>query len=447
LRRTWLGGLLLAAAWLLLPPPGQAQEGIVVPVAGQPFLAELLTVDAEGRFAFRGRGRLERLPAADLVAWGAPVEPRSGVRLRATDEALVQLIDGSLLVADVLQLRDGRLSIYAAALDQELHVPLELLAAVLLVPPESPQRVDELLQQAQQSAAEADCLLLHNGDRPQGTLLQVTSVARRDPFGRTYSVPVVELHSTAGPLQVEAGRVAAIGFDAQRRRGAAPPARLLLGWYDGSLLAAERFQADETRIVVRTACGLEFTAPRRRSAEQQGLSQRLDRLVFVQMLQGKAVYLSDLEPARYAHVPLLSIAWPYQRDRNVLGGPLRVGGRRYFKGLGMHSASQLTYVLEQGASRLAAEIALDDAALVDTALDDGRGRPGSARFRVMAFYRENGQVVRREAYASPDVRAGDAPLRVDVDLRGAVGVSLVVDFGELGDVRDYANWLNVYLVP
>ena len=61
-------------------------------------------------------------------------------------------------------------------------------------------------------------------------------------------------------------------------------------------------------------------------------------IVALQSLGGQFVYLSDLERADYRHVPYLSIEWPPARDRNVLGGPLMVDGKRYLKGIGMHSA-------------------------------------------------------------------------------------------------------------
>ena len=89
----------------------------------------------------------------------------------------------------------------------------------------------------------------------------------------------------------------------------------------------------------------------------------------LQTLGGQAVYLSDLEPVGYKHIPFLQLAWPYQADRNVSGDLLRAGGKLFLKGLGMHSASRLTYDLDRPASRLEAALAIDDS---------GR-RPGKRR--------------------------------------------------------------------
>ena len=50
----------------------------------------------------------------------------------------------------------------------------------------------------------------------------------------------------------------------------------------------------------------------------------------------------------------------------MLGEPLVVGGKRYLKGIGMHSAARLTYRLDGKYQRFDAAVAIDDSA-------DGRG--------------------------------------------------------------------------
>ena len=82
----------------------------------------------------------------------------------------------------------------------------------------------------------------------------------------------------------------------------------------------------------------------------------------LQSLGGHFEYLSDFEKVDYRSVPYLSLEWPLARDHNVLGQPLMVDGKRYIKGLGMHSAARLTIKFERAYRRFDAEIALDDAA-------------------------------------------------------------------------------------
>src|SRR5262249_47929596 len=96
-------------------------------------------------------------------------------------------------------------------------------------------------------------------------------------------------------------------------------------------------------------------------------------LVALYVFQGRAVYLSDLKPRRYEHTPYLDVAWPYVADGSVAGRMLRVGGSVYDKGLGLHSASRLTYDLAGGYRRFEALVGLDDRS----------GRGGSARVQVL----------------------------------------------------------------
>jgi hypothetical protein len=172
---------------------------------------------------------------------------------------------------------------------------------------------------------------------------------------------------------------------------------------------------------VRAEKALQFTS------FGQTLKTPPKNLVFLQPLSGRAMYLTQLKPVEYRHVPYLSIAWPYGTDRNVQGGFLRVGGRLYLKGIGLHSAARLSYELPPGVKRFQAEAAIDDAAA-----------EGSVRFRVF--------LDGKEKFASPTVRGGMAPVPIDVELSGGKRLDLVVDFADRADVQDHADWLEARLI-
>jgi hypothetical protein len=158
----------------------------------------------------------------------------------------------------------------------------------------------------------------------------------------------------------------------------------------------------------------------------------LQALQFVQPVGGQAVYLSDLAPIGFRHIPYLTLAWGYGQDRSVLGGRLRSGGAAYLKGLGMHSTSRLAYRLDGKYKRLKAELALDETA----------GREGSVVYRVYTAD-ESGQF--KPAYESPIVRGGDPPTAISIDVTGARGLALIVEHADRGDVQDHANWLDARL--
>ena len=154
---------------------------------------------------------------------------------------------------------------------------------------------------------------------------------------------------------------------------------------------------------------------------------------FLQPIGDRTVYLSDLEPIGYKHIPFLAREWDYRLNHNVVGGRLRSGGAMALKGIGMHSTSRLTYRLPPGFRRFESLVGIDD----QTA---GRG---SVVFRVFLAQGDGKWVA---AYTSPVVRGADSPVTVSIPLHDARALSLVVDFADRGDQLDHANWLSARLV-
>jgi len=117
-------------------------------------------------------------------------------------------------------------------------------------------------------------------------------------------------------------------------------------------------ESDERETKLTLPGGAELTAP-------------TESIVALQPLGGRVAYLSDLKPSGYRHIPFLDLSWPYRTDHSVRGSLLRAGGKLYPKGLGMHSASRITYDLDQPFDRFDTEVALDSET----------GRRGSVVFR------------------------------------------------------------------
>jgi hypothetical protein len=190
---------------------------------------------------------------------------------------------------------------------------------------------------------------------------------------------------------------------------------------DGSLLRVASLRASEKELELTLTSG------------ERLAGGSVSDVVAVQMLRSdQFVYLSDLEPAEYRHVPYLSIGWPLTRDRNVLGESLRVRGNRYLKGLGMHSAARVTYRLDGKWRRFEADVAIDDSA----------GRRGSVTFGVLVS--RNGQW--QSAFTSGIERGGGEVKPVSVGVQGADGITLTVDYADRGDELDHADWLDARLV-
>lgn len=115
--------------------------------------------------------------------------------------------------------------------------------------------------------------------------------------------------------------------------------------------------------------------------------------------------------------------------RCAAGGPLRLGGRIYPRGLGVNSKSLLRVMLDRPAQRLLGVIGLDRN--VD-------GTQASCRFRILAGS--------NELFASGILRAEAAPRAIDVPLDGAREFDLLVD--DAGDGRgwDQGDWAEARVV-
>jgi hypothetical protein len=283
---------------------------------------------------------------------------------------------------------------------------------------ERPAKIESLLR-AQAEEAESDLVILENGDSLTGTVDGVGAPGMdSDGSGEV----VVEMRSALGETPIPIERVRAIAFSLQT---SVPPLEqpaykpmLRVGLSDGSLVSAESIRGDGEQAMLTSKL----------------LGERRIAVKEIQSIQAdgpRIAYLSDLEPAGYESEPYLDLQWPYRRDQSVLGPSPVVGGRRYLKSIGMHSASRLTFDVDGAYTRFAASVAIDDAA---------KGR-GSVVFRVLVKIEGDW----REAHASGVVRGGDAPQDVTADLSGATQLALVVDFADRGDERDYANWLDARL--
>ena len=372
-----------------------------------PFSAALVAVDRQGKISFRSGDELRTLPLAELVAWGAPSE--------MTARSQVLLADGGVLAAEILSSDDERLRI-DSDLFGSLELPLEFVLGAIFHPPADARRRDQLVARLREGAGRgrvddgeaaprqnSDRLILENGDELTGTIAAITG-------------NVLQFKTPAGPVEIELERLVALSFNPSLLSDARPRgAYCLVGFNDGSRVAAASLVVDKASARVTLPGGLEW-------------STEAGAVTFLQGLGGKAQYLSDLPEESYRHVPYLSLSWPFERDASVSGASLRAGGRSYVKGLGMHSASRLTFGLNPKSLRFEAEAAIDDET-------DGRG---SVVFRVF--------VDDREAYKSPVIRGGMAPTPISVDVRGGKRLSLIVDFAERGDELDRADWLDARLV-
>jgi len=376
----------------------QTAAPLAVPADGEPFAARLAAVDPQWQVTFQTEKGDRTLPAAGLAWWGHCADLGRG--------PVVVLADGGLLAADV-PAADAQQVAVDSALFGTLKLPRALVSGVVFQPPAERLGRDRLIDRLAQASGQSDRAILTNGDELVGTMESIQEGKLR-------------FHSGTGPIELQTRRVAAVLCHPALRPSPEkkPDVKGLAafaGFRDGSRLRATELIVSGESLKLTGLGGLSLSGPAK-------------ELVFFQPLGAQVAYLSDLSPESYRHVPFLSLSWPYRVDRSVSGGMLRSAGRVYLKGLGMHSASRLTYVLAEPYRRFQAELAVDDET-------EGGGSVG---FRVFV----DGQV----KYTSPAVRGGQSPLPVSVDIAGAKRLDLVVDFAERADELDHADWLNARLI-
>ncbi len=256
---------------------------------------------------------------------------------------------------------------------------------------------------------ESDTLWLVEGDRLTGEVKSCNGAE-------------VEFVSAGETVNIAAERVIALALAGERKAPAANGG--WLGLSDGTLLRTASLTLDAKEVRGTFLGESAFKAP-------------LTAVVFWQPLSDRTRYLSDLSAIDYRHAPYFQLQRPYARDANLQGEALTFQGRRYLKGLAMPSAARLTYKLDGQPAMFQALVGIDDSALSDEAPTGG-----SVVFQVYAV--RDGKPER--LYDSGIVRSGEALRRVSVDVSGASGLALVVDYGEFGDQRDEAVWLDARLV-
>ncbi len=395
--------VLAAAVLPCLGRAGLAATPVATPAAvlvdNSSFDARLVAVAPNWQLTFELAGGVRKqLAAADLCWWGRWFEP--------TQDAQTLLVDGSLLIGDVTSLTKERAMLDGSVVGT-VKLPLEAVAGIVVRSPGDPQHAD-LPRDALSEPAKTDRVLLANGDQLPGEIQSLDD-------------DLLKVATAAGVVNVKYDKIAAIAFNpALAAKPRMSDARAWLGLRDGSRLLVAGLQSDGGKLQATLAAG-----PK--------LSLAMSDVTALQPLGGRTVYLSDLKPAGYQHIPWLTLAWPWHADRNVQGTQLRADGQLYLKGIGMHSAARLTYDLAGPYRTFAAA----------GAIDDQTAGQGSA---VLKVYTDDGSGHWTLKFDSPIIRGGAVPLPIAVDLTGAKRISLLVDFADQGDVQAHADWLNARLL-
>lgn len=166
------------------------------------------------------------------------------------------------------------------------------------------------------------------------------------------------------------------------------------------------------------------------------LSRPLDSLKLLDFSSGRMIYLSDMAGASNEWTPLVDFGkqatsikkfYEPKLDRGLDGGPLRVAGKTYPKGLAIPSRTTLVYKVTGKGKRFKAIAGIDDSVrdagqvhLVITG--DGK-----------SLY--DGKIVGRKE-----------PVELDLDVSNVKRLNILVDFGEGLDVGNYLDLCDARIV-
>jgi hypothetical protein len=324
-------------------------------------------------------------------------------QVRYDDERFLLTPRSPLTVSSLPKRGEGR--VRGSGATKEFRVAPSHVAVVWFTAPDDERHPDKLRRDLASGQRTRDRVLLRNGDSLEGTLADMSGQS-------------VRLELDKRKLEVQFDKIAAIAMNtelASRRRPNGTYARIVLA--NGCRLSLASAACNGATLTGRTLFGADVQV-------------KTEDLVALAMLQGRAVYLSDLKPSKVEQKPYLDAAAPPVRDGSVKGRDLRVGGGTYDKGLGMHSHCSMTYDLAGGYKRFEALIGLDDAT----------GREGSARVQVLVDGKP------QKLGLSGNLTHRNGPLAVRVDTGGAKQLTLVTEFCDHGDVQADVNWVDARLI-
>ena len=385
--------------------------------AGTP-LNQIQLTDVEGRVI---SGRLKSLDATGVTLDGTP--PRliacrdlvsiswlaNRVQSRDNEPQLI-LANGDMLGVRPTEASEesltGRWSRYPGW--PPLTIPMEWVRGALFNPPRESDARFRLLERVTANSLKSDLLILQNGDSVTGQWqgLKGQKILFKTAAG-TSQFDTIGVQAFSGNPEL------IVQLPVNKR----PTSSVLCRLTDGSTfhLKSVRLQ-DQDKFVGTLQSGVDV----------QVLNTAISGLWFS---GDRVTWLSDLSPESYRFTPYLSQEWPFRTDRSVNGGPLRLRGVSYPRGMGVHSRSELVYRLRTPARRFQATIGVDD---------DAAGK-GSVTFEVL--------VDGKSAYKSPLLTGTSAAVAIPpLNIEGAKTLTLIVYFATQGDIQDHANWCNALLL-
>jgi hypothetical protein len=285
----------------------------------------------------------------------------------------------------------------------KLTIPLECVVGVVLTTPNESDAFDQLWDRLRSEARTTEVVWMANGDRLTGGFLGLDDRA-------------IKLQIEGKPVEIDRTGVVALGFDPTVVNYPVRGSDFLdLTLSDGSRLGVTDARIEGGQLVATTRFGQPIRLP-------------IGDLVRLDPRKGVVVYLSERKVDAENYVAYFGPTRPFRIDRTVDGHRFQLGGRVYDRGLGAQSRTLLAYKLKPGDRRFQALVGVDDRA----------GPLGSVVFRVLT----DGE----PRVTTPALTSRDTPQAIDIDISKAKLLILITEFGDRGDVRDLADWVEARII-
>lgn len=410
----------------------------LIGVAGRVWRQQINTIDDRGQI--EPSVDASSLTLDDLLEISFPTSSSPNVASQtppankeAPHSVRVRWRTGTMLQASAITLENEQAAIEWPAARQNVQCSIDTLASIEYVAASARIPAND---PRWRPAIDSDRLLARDGDRVisiTGLVSQITreyveidveGQARRVP--REVLVSVIFAAPEVASAETAASKSATPGAGARR-------ATRRLELQDGSIIETDslvfgnsNWKADLTLGDQRPAGvpgNLSATRPPGSVIDLPGALVKR-----VEIRSRRVVWLSELAPHRVREQAVAGRPLAWRRDRSVVGGPIRLGGVEYRRGLGVRAPSQLEYNLPDQVETFVAMVGLDDAA---------QGR-GVCEVAVMG----DGP----EPLWQASMRGGEAPRAIAIPMRGVRRLTLVVQPGPHLDLADFVDWADARLV-
>lgn len=305
-----------------------------------------------------------------------------------------------------LKLIGESLTIPHSAFNEQANAkaPLSSVGVLWLQNPAGQQLSNKLLRQLLSKKRTHDELALVNGDQLKGILIGIDeNNFKLDSDGKT--------------VLVDRRKTAYLAFTTEGAANEQSKRHYHATLNDGSKITLNSLTVKDATLFAKTPFSAKVQVP-------------LSHVIRVQRFDQSVQYLSEMKPTEYQHQAYLSISWPLVTDGSVAGGLLHHIDGVYDNGLGMHSASRVSYAVPSDAKTFETKVALDSLT----------GKQGSVRISVLLDDKKTDIGFAKEL----TVKTDSIPIRLDVSK--AKKLTLFVDFGTGGPVGDHVNWLDARFI-